>query len=351
VPVYGVPPSTYRDGGVAVPSPPWPVRPVETAVVLGGGGNRGAVQVGMMRALIETGVSPDLFVGTSIGAINGAAFAGMPTLEGVYLAADVWRRIAASDVFPRRRFHGTWRFLEKRPSVFSMDGLRGLVAGYLRFEQLEDAPIPLLLIATRLEDGKEEWFTSGPALDAVMASAALPGMYPVAEIGDFRYFDGGVLDNVGISAALSAGARRIYVLLCGRVDAPAPSFSRPFEAMFAAFTLALGARLRRDLANVPDDVDVIVIEQLGAMMFDPGDFSRTDELIDEGYRAARDVLAEYDRAKRYEAETGNRDGRGWRLRRAAGVRRSHAQPADGPSEGPEPNAASRAEADPSGSTA
>ncbi|HET9091658.1 MAG TPA: patatin-like phospholipase family protein, partial [Acidimicrobiales bacterium] len=104
MPVYGLPPSTYRDGGVARPDPPWPRRPVETAVVLGGGGNKGAAQVGMMRALVEVGVVPDLVVGTSIGAINGAAFAGMPTLEGVYLAADVWRRLAAADVFPRRRF-------------------------------------------------------------------------------------------------------------------------------------------------------------------------------------------------------------------------------------------------------
>ncbi len=294
MPVYGVDRRSYEDGGLAAPPPSrFPGRPVETALVLGGGGNRGAAQVGMLRALVERGISPDLIVGTSIGALNGAAFAGSPTIEGVYLAADVWHRIGVDDVFTRGRFHGSWRYLERRPSVFSMDRLREIVTSYLRFEVLEDSPIPLLIVASRLDDGREEWFTEGPAAEAIMASAALPGLYPAVEIAGHRYFDGGVLDNVGLSAALAYGAKRVYVLLCGRVDAPPPSFSRPFEAMFSAFTLALGARLRRDLSQVPPGVDVVVVELPGAAMFDPQDFSRTDDLIAEGYQLARIALDEY----------------------------------------------------------
>jgi NTE family protein len=299
MPIYGVPHSIYRNGGVVGPEPgafPWQDRgPIENAVVLSGGGNRGAIQVGMMRALLEHGITPDLIVGTSIGAINGVAFAGTPTLEGVYLAADVWRRIATEHVFPRRRFHGWWRFLERRSAVFSNEGLRSIVARSLRFERIEDAAVPLVLIATRIDDGAEEWFTSGPALEAVLASSALPGLYPPVSIGEHRYFDGGVLDNTGIAAALAAGAKRIFVFLCGRVDSDAPTFQRPFEAMFVAFNLALGARLRRDLAAVPPEVDVIVVEQVGAEQFELTDFSRTDDLIEEGYQAARDVLDEYER--------------------------------------------------------
>jgi NTE family protein len=177
--------------------------------------------------------------------------------------------------------------------VFPTEGLRKAVASYLRFDRLEDAPVPFVVVATRLEDGCEEWFTEGPAIEAVLASAALPGMYPVVEIGGAHYLDGGIIDNVAISAALAAGAKRIIVLLCGNVDSPAPTFQRPFEAMFAAFGLALQSRVRRDLASVPADVDVVVIEQAGTMIFDPQDFSRVDELIDRGYRAARDVLDDY----------------------------------------------------------
>lgn len=290
MPVHGLGEEALRAGGAVLPEPPWPRQPVRTAFVLSGGGNRGAVQVGMLRALVEAGIEPDLVVGTSIGAVNGAAFAGLPTLEGVYLAADVWRRLAREDVFPRRRLHGIWRFVERREAVFSMDGLRRVVGNYMRFERLEEASVPLLVIATRLEDGREEWLTTGKALDAVMASAALPGMYPPVEIEGRRYVDGGVMNNVGLSAALHAGAERVFVLLCGRVDAPVAPFTRPYEAMFSAFMLSLSARLRHELAEVPKGVDVVVVEQSGAGLFDLQDFSRTDELIDAGYVACRDVL-------------------------------------------------------------
>ncbi len=355
MPVYGIPTSSYALGGVSGPEPgSWPGGSVETAVVLAGGGNRGALQVGMMRALIERGVVPDVIVGTSIGAINGVAFAGTPTLEGVYLAADVWRRLAAEDIFPKRRFQGTWRFVEKRPSVFPHDGLREVVTRYLQFERLEDATVPLLLVATRLEDGAEKWITTGPAIEAVLASAALPGVFPVVEMEGSHYIDGGVLDNVGISAALSTGARRIYVMLCGRVDTPAQSFARPFEAMFAAFNVALGARLRRDLASVPDNVDVIVVEHFASSMFELTDFSQTDALIEEGYQAARDVFDFYEAAKR--------SGSGWRdtsdqvwtrlrragLKRTAAWRRAPDKPAAQPAGSPK--AAARADEVPPGST-
>jgi len=247
----------------------------------------------MLRALVERRIVPDLVVGTSIGAINAAAFAGAPTIEGVYLAADVWRRIEAEAVFPRSRFHGSWRLVERREAVFPIDGLRKVVEGFLRFEFLEDSPIPLLVVASRLEDGAEEWLVHGPALESVLASAALPGLYPAVEIGGTHYFDGGVLNNVALSAALAAGATRVFVMLCGAIEVKVPTFNRPYEAMLAAFSLALRGRLRRDLALVGPDVDVVVLEEPAVAGIDPDDFSRTEELIDSGYRSARDVLDSY----------------------------------------------------------
>ena len=361
LPVFGVPARSYAGGGVAGRPPQagrpgeagWPgraARPgkasrsskasrrVRTAFVLGGGGNRGAVQVGMLRALTERGITPDLLVGTSIGAINAAAFAGAPTLEGVYLAAEIWRRLGTDDIFPRSRFHGSWRFLERRESVFSIDGLRKVVGGFLTFERLEDAPIPLVVVATRLEDGAEEWLSDGPALEAVLASAALPGMYPVVELGGAHYFDGGVLDNVALSAALAAGAEEIFVLLCGTVDAPAPTFTRPYEAMFSAFALALHGRLRRDLADVPPGVDVVVFEQPGRVLFDPRDFSQTDKLIEAGYGAAREVLDDY--AAAVAARGGSR------TRKLQALRRLLARPVARPVAGPTAGRAARPTAEP-----
>jgi NTE family protein len=329
VPVFGIDPGAYLGGGVVatsaerdlsargapsaragvsgLPRLSWPGRPVRTAFVLGGGGNRGAIQVGMLRALSERGIVPDLLVGTSIGAVNAAAFAGAPTIEGVYLAADLWRRIAAEDVFPRGRFDGTWRYLQRREAVYPIDGLRRVVRGFLRFEQVEDSPVPLVLVATRLDDGAEEWITAGPATEAVLASAALPGLYPSVELAGSHYFDGGVLDNVALAAALSAGARRIFVLLCGSVDISIPVFSRPYEAMFAAFGVALTGRLKRDLAAIGRDVDVVVFEGLMASgSGQPSDFSKTEEWIDQGYRTAREALDGYDEATKTRSASSTR---------------------------------------------
>jgi len=317
MPVFGVDARSYAGGGIVasnagsigVPDPSaseapgmprlvWPGRHIDTAFVLGGGGNRGAVQVGMLRALTERGIVPDLLVGTSIGAINASAFAGSPTIEGVYLAADVWRRLLAEHVFPRGRFHGTWRYLERREAVYPSDGLRKVIGGFLRFERLEDSPIPLVVVAARLEDGAEEWINQGPALDCLLASAALPGLFPVMELGGSHYFDGGVVDNVAVSAALAAGARRVFLLMCGSVDLTVPVFARPYEAMLAGLNMALHARLKRDLALIGPEVDVVVFEARGIAAVDVSDFSKTEEMIDRGYQQARDVLDDYDEAVR-----------------------------------------------------
>jgi len=298
MPVFGVAPGPFVEGAVTRPSPlaasvGVPARaahPIETAFVLSGGGNRGACQVGMLRALCERGITPDLVVGSSIGAINAAFFAGQPTLEGTYLAAEMWRTVATHDVFPRTRLHGSWRYVERREAVYPSEGLRRLVSGFLRFERLEEALVPLTVVATRLEDGVEEWLTEGPALESILASAALPAVFPSVDLEGNRYIDGGVVDNAPVSVALAAGARRIYLLLCGGVNSRSLEYGRPYEAMLVAFSLSIRTRLRRDLAAVPADVDVIVLEQSGVEELTWQDFSRTEELLERGYLDARVVL-------------------------------------------------------------
>jgi len=204
VPVYGVAPESFERGAVigSVPTTGQPsprskvAQGPETVFVLSGGGNRGACQVGMLRALCERGIVPDLLVGTSIGALNAAFFAGQANLEGTYLAAEMWRQVAAGDIFPRSRLYGSLRFLGRREAAYPNEGLRRLVGEFLRFERLEDSPVPLVVVATRFDDGAEEWFSEGPALEAVLASAALPAVYPAIERAGSGYIDGGVVNNV-----------------------------------------------------------------------------------------------------------------------------------------------------------
>ena len=317
MPVFGVAPRPVVEGSVPHPvsvsgSVGVPARgpdPVETAFVLSGGGNRGACQVGMLRALCERGIVPDLVVGSSIGAVNAAFFAGQPSLEGTYLAAEMWRTVATNDVFPKGRLHGSWRFVERREAVYPIEGLRRLVRGFLRFERLEDSLVPLTVVVTRLDDGVEEWLTEGPALEAVLASAAIPAIFPAVEREGSRYIDGGVVDNTPLSVALAAGAHRIYVLLCSGVNSRSVDYGRPYEAMLVAFGLSIRTRLRRELATVPDDVDVIVLEQSGVEEILWQDFSRTEELLERGYLDARVVL---DRVEDQIAERhGTRRGTRW----------------------------------------
>lgn len=317
MPVFGVAPRPFVEGSVPHPlsvsgSVGLPSRgpdPVKTAFVFSGGGNRGACQVGMLRALCERGLVPDLVVGSSIGAVNAAFFAGQPTLEGTYLAAEMWRTVATNDVFPKGRLHGSWRFVERREAVYPIEGLRRLVRSFLRFDRLEDSLVPLTVVVTRLDDGVEEWLTKGPALDAVLASAALPAIFPAVEREGSRYIDGGVVNNTPLSVALAAGASRIYVLLCSGVNSHSVDFGRPYEAMLVAFGLSIRTRLRRDLAAVPDDVDVIVLEQSGVEEILWQDFSHTEELLERGYLDARVVL---DRAEeQIAARRGTRPGTRW----------------------------------------
>ncbi len=182
---------------------------------------------------------------------------------------------------------GSRWFVERREAVYPIEGLRRLVRSFLRFDRLEDSLVALTIVVTRLVDGVEEWLTEGPALEAVLASAALPAIFPAVQREGSGYIDGGVVDNTPLSVALAAGVRRIYVLLCGGVNSRPIDFGRPYEALLVAFGLSIRTRLRRNLATVPDDVEVVVLEQSGVEEILWQDFSHTEELLELGYLDAR----------------------------------------------------------------
>ncbi len=261
--------------------------------MLAGGGSRGAVQVGMLEALIRRGIRPDRVFGASVGAINGATYAGEPTLEGVARMADVWRAVKGTDIFPRGTFDGPWAFLQKRPAVHANTGLRSIVEAGVRYENLEEATIPIEVVTTSLTDGRERWITHGPAVEAILASAAIPSIFPPITIGGDVLVDGGVVNNVPISRALAAGCERIYVLLCGPLHYHPPPPRRPAEAALTAFFVAIHARFVRELAALPPGVEVIVFSGGGEPAGQYRDFSATAALIEEGRAEVADVLDRY----------------------------------------------------------
>lgn len=264
-----------------------------TAFVLAGGGSRGAVQVGMLAELVDRGIRADRVYGASVGAVNGAAYCSDPTPGGMKKLEGVWRDLTGADVFPRGRVHGPWTFLQHRPSVHSNSGLRRIVEHGVTFEHLEDAPVPLEIVTTSLTDGQERWLARGPVVEAVLASAAIPAIFPPVVIEGDVLVDGGVVNNVPVSRPLAAGARRIYVLLCGPLHFRPPQPQRPVEAVLTAFYVAVHARFARELAHLPPGVEVVVFSGGGDPSADYRDFSATGELVDAGRAEVAAVLDRY----------------------------------------------------------
>lgn len=261
-----------------------------TAFVLAGGGSRGAVQVGMLSELVARGIRADRVYGASVGAVNGAAYCGDPTPTGMEELRRIWLSLSGEKIFPRRIAEGPWTYFQQRPAVHSNAGLRRIVEEGVRFPRLEDATIPLEVVATSLTDGRECWLTEGPTVEAVLASAAIPAMFPPVAIGDDLLMDGGVVNNVPISRAIQGGATRIYVLLCGPLHYKPRPARRPVEAVLTAFFVAVHARFARERASLPEGIELVVFSGGGDPAADYRDFSATKELIAAGRREVGEVL-------------------------------------------------------------
>jgi NTE family protein len=262
-----------------------------TAFVLAGGGSRGAAQVGMLTELVNRGIRADRVYGASVGAVNGAAYCGQPTASGMARLVDIWNELSGDKVFPRGRAQGPWTFFQQRVAVHSNAGLRQIIETGITFDNLEDAVVPIEVVTASLSDGTERWISSGSAAEAVLASAAIPAIFPPVVIDGDLLVDGGVVNNVPLSRAIEAGATRIYVLLCGPLGFHPPTPKRPIEAMLTAFYASIHARFTRDLAALPPGVEAIVFSGRS----DPGggdyrDFSASAELIEEGREEVARVL-------------------------------------------------------------
>ena len=272
--------------------PPGPALP-KTAFVLAGGGSRGAVQIGMLAELVERGIRADRVYGASVGAINGAAYASNPTPEGIERMADIWRRLKGDDIFPRSALDGPWLFLQKRPAVHANKGLRTIIEAGIDFEQIEDAAIPFELVTTSLTDGRERWIAHGNAVEAILASSAIPSIFPPVTINGDVLVDGGVVNIVPISRALAAGCTRIFVLLCGPLHYYPRQPKRPAEAALTAFFVAIHARFVRELTTIPPGVEVVVFSGGGEPSAQYRDFSGTAAMIEEGRAEVAEVLDRY----------------------------------------------------------
>jgi NTE family protein len=232
---------------------------VGTAVVLGGGGVLGAVQVGMLRALLDAGIRPDLVVGTSVGAINGAVLAARPAGEVADRLEELWRSPDAAEVFAAGTVARLRELARTRTAAHSAAPLRRALRAQLGDLRIEDLPVPFQCCAARIEDAAEHWFDRGPVVDAVLASAAVPGLLPPVTIDGRHYLDGGLVDSIPLGRAVELGARRVFVLQVGRIEQRLDLPRNPWEVAVVAFEIARRHRFARDMSTVPDGVEVHVL--------------------------------------------------------------------------------------------
>jgi len=259
---------------------------------LSGGASLGALQVGMLRALYEYGIVPDLLVGASAGALNAAFVASRPqTVETADELAAIWHGLRREDVFPVGLRVLLAGLTSRDDHLVPDDGLRDLAGRHLQIDRLEQAIVPLHLIAFDLMAGEEVLLSSGPVIDALLAAVAIPGILPAVQWGKRRLVDGGVVNNTPISHAVELGAERVYVL-------PTHNGSRALtkpprgalDAAIHAITLLIDSQLRVDIARYSSRVDLIVLPAPNPRHVLPTDFHHSRELIDDALAATRSFL-------------------------------------------------------------
>jgi NTE family protein len=265
--------------------------PPKTAFVFAGGGSFGSVQVGMLRALLSHRVTADMVVGSSIGAMNAAYFAGMPTSEGVERLAGIWRSLRRQDVFPI-----TWRtmlgFIRRRDFLISADGVRRLIDTHVPYRNLEDAKLPLHVVATDLLSGGTIVLSKGPVAQAIVASTAIPAAFAPVQLENLYLADGAITCNTPVRVAVACGARRLFVLPTGYACALEAPPRGAIACALHALTLLIARQLLHELHGLESNIEYFVVPPLCPLSGSPHDFSQTDKLIKRAAESTRTWLAE-----------------------------------------------------------
>jgi NTE family protein len=256
------------------------------AFVLGGGGMLGAAQVGMLRALLEDGLVPDVVLGASVGAVNGAFIAAQPTSAGVEQLTGIWTSLSRGGVFAGSLLSQAVTVARHRTHLHAPGRLAALLQDHIAVDRIEDLAIAYQCVAASIERASAHWFCDGPLVDAVLASSAVPGLLPPAVVGGEHFYDGGLVDSTPVGRAVQLGATEIYVLHVGRLERELRAPRAPWEVGLVAFEIARRHRFVESLAAVPDGCRVHVL---------PAGRQSTP-LINLRYRGTRNVRETIDMA-------------------------------------------------------
>jgi NTE family protein len=265
----------------------------KTAFVFAGGGSFGAIQVGMLHSLAAHGIAADMVVGSSVGALNGAFYAGDPTLRGVERLGEIWRGLNRQDVFPV-----SWRtvlsFLWRRDFLISHDGIRKLIDDHIPYRNLQDAKVPVHIVTTDLLSGDSIVLSEGSTSEAIVASTAIPGAFTPVRYKDYYLADGAISSNTPIQVAVRKGAKRLIILPTGHACATQAPPVGAVANVLHALTLLIARQLVSELENLDPDIEYFVVPPLCPLVGSPYDFSRTADHIARAIRTTDAWLAQHD---------------------------------------------------------
>jgi NTE family protein len=263
-------------------------RPI--AFVLGGGGSLGAMQIGMLEALAEQDIVPDIVVGTSVGAINGALVAVDPR-GAAHRLAHAWSQFDAQGVFPHGLLRSAHALRTHPTHVYAGGGLAAVLAGSIPHDMtFEDLRVPLSVVTTEVATGDVVTLTEGLLLPALLASSAIPGIFPPVRVEGSLLYDGGLVANVPVLQAAAGGARSIVVLDCMFPGHPPIAPRSLADAMFFAVTVVAKQQTAAALAALPADISVLDLPGPAPIAISPLNFTHTLHFIDAAYGAARAFL-------------------------------------------------------------
>ncbi|MGO4256627.1 patatin-like phospholipase family protein [Marmoricola sp. RAF53] len=257
--------------------------------VLSGGAARGAVQVGMMQTLVEAGITPCGFVGTSVGALNAAFLGAGVSIDRVHDLADRWQRLRTRDIFPGGNLARLAHLAQRRPCLFSSDALRDLIDEWVPVRRLEDLAVPVRVTTTPLASNAAAYHDHGDLAPLLLASAAVPGVFAPVDLQDadgrlVPHVDGGVADLVPVAGVPPLAPTRVFVL-DATVPARLPNARTPIEILVASLGVAMRVRPFPTLPGV--EVHHVHTADLGTRMTD---FTRTADHLRLGRRAAAEVV-------------------------------------------------------------
>jgi len=267
------------------------IGPAKTAFVFAGGGSFGAIQVGMLHSLAAHGVVADMVVGSSVGALNGAFYAGDPTLGGVQRLAAVWRGLQRHDVFPLG-WGSLLGFLWRRDFLIPHDGIRKLIDDHIPYRNLQDARLPVHIVTTDIISGDSVVLSEGPTAEAIVASTAIPGAFAPIRYNERFLADGAISSNTPIRVAVGKGASRLIILPTGHACASqAPPVGAVANALHA-LTLLIARQLVSELEGLGPGIEYFVVPPLCPLVGSPYDFSRTADHIERAIRTTDAWLAQ-----------------------------------------------------------